>query len=233
MPPPDDSIQYAVDPWWTRDDRGGPDRGRLLRALVPYPDQEPRRLVIEGRAEAREHERALYRVEPFRAGATLPPAGLPVAGMPQAPGEEFVVYKGKLRPVLVLSEGGPAIPAALRVGAARWPTAPTLLVAPYYGADQDGTRGGWRPDFVQRIRRAEYPQYIWDSLPIGGPRESILRLDHLFPIARNPAAFEVTEHRLTADALGIVDEWLRWLVTTVLVEGGLLADIRAELLAMP
>jgi hypothetical protein len=203
MRPPEDSIQYAVDPWWTRDDRGSPDRGRLLRAFVPYPDQEPRRLVLEGRAEPREHGRAVYRVEPFRAGATGPPAGLPVAGMPQAPGEEFVVYKGKTgRPVLVLSEGGPAIPAAMRTGAARWPTAPTLLVAPYYGADQDGTRGGWRPDFVQRIRRAEYPQYIWDSLPIGGPRESILRLDHLFPIARNAAAFEVTE------------QWTRWASST-------------------
>jgi hypothetical protein len=108
-----------------------------------------------------------------------------------------------------------------------------LLVAPYYGVDRDGTRGGWRPDFVQRIRRAEYAQYIWDSLPVGGPKESILRLDHVFPIARNAAAFEVTEHRLTPDALGIVDEWLRWLTTTVLAEGGLLADIRAELLAMP
>jgi hypothetical protein len=35
------------------------------------------------------------------------------------------------------------------------------------------------------------------------------------------------------DALGIVDEWLRWLMTSVLAEDGLLSDIRAELLAMP
>ena len=230
---PEDSVQYAVDTWWTQDERHGPDRGRLVRAFVPYPDQEPRRLVIEGRADARDHTRALYHVEPFRAGAPLPAAGLPVAGLPQAPGEEYVAYKGKMRPVLVLSEGGPPIPPEFRTGGARWPTAATLLVAPYYGVDQNGSRGGWRPDFVQRIRRAEYPQYVWDSLPIGGPQESILRLDHVFPIPRNPAAFEVTEHRLTAEALSIVDEWLQWLTTTVLTDGSVLSYIRAELLAMP
>lgn len=233
MPPPEDSVQYAVDPWWTRDARGSPNRGRLLIAFVPYPEQEPRRLVVEGRTEPRDHEHARYHVEPFRVGERLPEAGLPVAGLPQAPGEEYLAYKGKFRPVLVISEGGPEIPRELRIGAARWPTAPALLVAPYYGVDQDGTRGGWRPEFVQRIRRVEYPQYVWDALPIGGPRESILRLDHIFPIARNPAVYRHTEHLLTADALLLLDQWLLWLATGALEAGSLLADIRTELLAMP
>lgn len=231
--PPEDSVQFAVDPWWISDARKSPDRGRLLWAFVPYPDQEPRRLVVEGRAEPRQHERARFIVEPFRVGAALPPAGLPVAGLPQAPGDEYVVYKGKVRPVIVVSEGGSEIPRELRIGAARWKTAPTLLVAPYYGTDQDGTRGGWRPDFVQRIRRAEYPQYVWDALPIGGPSQSVLRLDHVFPIARNPAAFDVTEHRLSPEALRILDEWLRWLITGVVEAGSVLAYIREQLLAMP
>ena len=231
--PPEDSVQFAVDPWWTRDDRQSPDRGRLLISFVPYPEQEPRRLVVEGRAEPREHERARFRVEPFRIGDRLPPAGLPVAGLPQPAGEEYLVYRGKFRPVVVVSEGGPDIPGGLRTGGARWQTAPTLLVAPYYGVDPDGTRGGWRPEFVQRIRRAEYPQYVWDALPIGGPKESVLRLDHAFPVARNPAAFRATEHRLSSDALGVLDEWLTWLVRGTLEASSLLAYIRTQLLAMP
>ncbi len=230
---PEDSVQYAVDPWWVRDSRGSPDRGRLLRAFVPYPEQEPRRLVIEGRSEPREHDRARYRIEPFRIGTPLPPAGLPVAGLPQAPGEEYFALKGKVRPVVVISEGGAAIAGELRTGSARWQTAPTVLVAPFYGVDRDGTRGGWKPEFVQRIRRAEYPQYLWDSLPSGGVVESILRLDHIFPIARNPAAFHVTDHRLSPDALGILDQWIQWLTTGTLAGEALLAFIRAQLLAMP
>jgi hypothetical protein len=163
----------------------------------------------------------------------LPAARLPVGALPQAAGEEYFAFKGKVRPVLVLSEGGPEVPRELRTGAARWQTAPTLLVAPYYGADRDSTRGGWRPEFVQRIRRAEYPQYAWDSLPIGGPSESVLRLDHIFPLARNPAAFETTEHRLSLEALGVLDEWVRWLTTGRLEADSVLTYIRAELLAMP
>ena len=30
-------------------------------------------------------------------------------------------------------------------------------VAPYYGATADGTRGGWNPEFVQRIQRVDTP----------------------------------------------------------------------------
>src|SRR5207302_873569 len=61
-------------------------------------------------------------------------------------------------------------------GQARWQSARTLLVAPFYGADASGTRGGWPAPFVDRIRRAEYPQYIWDQLPSpGGPIDSIFR----------------------------------------------------------
>jgi hypothetical protein len=108
-----------------------------------------------------------------------------------------------------------------------------MLVAPFYGVDRDGTRGGWKPEFVQRIRRGEYPQYVWDSLPSGGVAESVLRLDHIFPIAKNAAAFQATDHRLSADALDILDQWVNWLTTGSLPSDTLLAFIRAQLLAMP
>src|SRR5207245_1659934 len=60
---------------------------------------------------------------------------------------------------------------------------------PFYGADAGGTRSGWHPPFVERIRRAEYPQYVWDKLPITGATESILRLDHVFALGADPAGY--------------------------------------------
>ena len=91
-----------------------------------------------------------------------------------------------------MSTGGTEVPKPLRIGAARYQTNPTLLAAPYYGADFGGSTGGWRPEFVARIRRCEYPQYLWDHLPVGGRDESILRLDHIQPVGKHGESYEVT-----------------------------------------
>ncbi|MCP4658719.1 MAG: hypothetical protein GY856_25185, partial [bacterium] len=84
-------------------------------------------------------------------------------------------------------------------------------------------------EFVQRIRRAKYPQYAWDSLPIAGVPESILRFDHIQPLGENAQAMEVTPYRLTTDAAEIVEEWLSWFRTGELNEDGVLAYFRAEM----
>jgi len=88
--------------------------------------------------------------------------------------------------------------------------------------------GGWPAPFVERIRRAEYPQYIWDQLPLQGGTESILRLDHLFPIGADPAAYRLENHRLSDEALVLLDEWVTWLLTDGLPSDGTLAMIRTE-----
>ena len=134
--------------------------------------------------------------------------------------------------MLVIGAGGPDIPRELRAGAARWQSAPTILVAPYYGADPGGTRGGFRAEFVNRIRRCEYPQYLWDKLPLEGTSESILRLDHLQPIGRHPNAYEHTSHCLGAPAVRILDDWLTWLLTGTLPPDGDLGFVRGELLKL-
>jgi len=130
----------------------------------------------------------------------------------------------------VLATSGLAVPAELRAGAARWQSTSTLLLAPYYGATSDGTRGGWNPAFVGRIQRVEYSQYVWDSLPIGGSDAgSIVRLDHVFPIGADPANWQATPHRLSADAMAFIDDWLSWHVTGGLAGGGVLECARATL----
>ena len=95
-----------------------------------------------------------------------------------------------------------------------------------------GTRGGFRAEFVNRIRRCEYPQYLWDKLPLEGTSESILRLDHLQPIGRHPNAYEHTSHCLGAPAVRILDDWLTWLLTGTLPPDGDLGFVRGELLKL-
>src|SRR5690606_28738201 len=137
--------------------------------------------------------------ETFRVGD--PPKGvarLPVAALPIRDGETYMVGRGKRRPAIVVSTGGTPVLRELRQGQNRWQFAPTILVAPYYGADPSSTRGGWPASFVERIRRAEYPQYMWDLLPISdGKTESILRLDHIMPIGADPANWTATEYVLS------------------------------------
>jgi hypothetical protein len=141
-----------------------------------------------------------------------------------------LVYRAKRRPVLVISAGGTEIPRELRVGAARFQTNSTLIVAPYYGADQGGSSGGWKPEFVTRIRRCEYPQYMWDALPLQGRNESILRLDHLQPLGKHGESHELTDFQLHPEAMDLVDEYLTWLFLGGLPADGLVHEIRSVLL---
>lgn len=99
-------------------------------------------------------------------------------------------------------------------------TKPSFLVAPYYGADPDGTRAGFPQEFVSRIRQAFYSQFFWDHLPSGLPHikhtecSSILRLDQVFPIYRkreeDVAAWASTGWTLSCEARKVIDEWIRW-----------------------
>ena len=226
---PEDSIQSLVGEWWLEDDSLSVTRGRLIKAFVPHVSQEPRQLEVIGRDDPEKHSSAAYEIKPLRVSAPIRVQGLPVAALPPYPGEVLTLHRAKVRPCLILSEGGPDIPKALRTGAARWQSAPALLCAPAYGVDRSGTRGGWRPEFVRRIRRCEYPQYVWDCLPIRGATESILRLDHAQPVGRHYNSFEATKFRLSDDALQLVDEWLQWLLTGSPPKDGVLMDVRSEL----
>lgn len=229
---PEHCVQAFAE-WLVEDEAQTPVRGRLVKTFVPYPGQKPHRLTSQGRTEdATRHDRALVSIELFRVGQPLrvPEGVLPVAALPLHPGEAYFVYRGKVRPALVLAGPGDAVPRTLMSGSAGWLTAHTLLVAPYYGKDPDGTRGGWPQPLADRIRLAEYDRFVWDKLPIPGPEESILRLDHIFPIGADPANYEVTRHRLSAEALRIVDEWVRWRLTGSIEGCDNLVSIRELLL---
>ena len=226
---PDDSVQNLCGQWWEETDEPRLEYGRLVKAFLPHVDQQPSVLVAQGRTDPEAHREADFEIQPLRGNTPPPEAYLPVAGLPTYPGEVRIIQRAKKRPALVLSASGAEIESRLKTGSARYLTNRSVLVAPYYGADRSGKRGGWKTEFVQRIRRAEYPQYAWDALPIGGVSESILRLDHVQPLGESAQAMEVTPYRLTADAAVVVEEWLSWFRTGELSGDGVLAYFRGEM----
>ena len=144
---PDESIQSLVAPdlsWWVPIENRALPRGSLVRAIVPYPDQKPFRLVPVGRGQdARQHTQAEYHLEEFRAGqAPRQTSSLPVAALPLRSGEERLVRRGKLRPCLVLANTDVPVDAALARGKNRWQTALTRLIVPYYSANGTAAREG-------------------------------------------------------------------------------------------
>ena len=162
---PDDSIQSLVKDWWLNDETNKVCRGRLIWTIIPHVDLLPMILVPEGRSGPTDHTKCRFTLKPLDIDNPPQTPQLPVAALPNFPDETRIVYRAKRRPAIILSIGGPEIPREIRTGGVRWQTAPTLLVVPCYGIEASGKRGGFREDFVSRIRRCEYPQYMWDKLP--------------------------------------------------------------------
>ena len=211
---PEDSIQASIDPslWWVKEESPKLERGSLVSAFVPHVDQIPYTIVPKGRKKADEHETADVEIKPLEINKPRRYSSLPVAAMPLFGNEILTGYRAKKRPCLVIGSHGQAVDDKFRRGMPKRSTAPVILVAPYYGADKDGRRAGYNSELVSRIRHAKYPQFQVDSLPIGGPKESILRLDHMQPVGTHYNSYELTGYKLSEDALEIMDEWLAWLI---------------------
>lgn len=213
---PEDSVQGFIGPWWEHKARASPSRGTLAFAWIPHVEQVPKEITIEGRSDPKDHSRFDVRIRPFdkAAQARKRETGLPVSGVTLHPGEVLLGMTAKRRPVLVVSDEPAALPKTEWPGMTAFQRNSKLLVAPYFGVDRDGSRGGFPETFVQRVRRAHYPNFMWDRLPIeSGPLESILRLDCMQPIARSVATVTLTEWRMTPAGVDILEEWISWFRT--------------------
>ena len=104
-----------------------------------------------------------------------------------------------------------------------------MIVAPYYDSDRDGTRAGCNPDLVERIRHAEYPQFFWDKLPIYGPKESTLRLDHIQLVGTQSNSYERAKYKLSENAMELMDDLLQWLIWGGVPADSLILDYRKEI----
>lgn len=205
---PEDCIQSIIKPsdWWIKNEKRKLCRGSLVFAFIPHVDQVPYTVKPVGRKKADDHSTALLEISPLRINQVRDQTTLPVAAMTLHDGEIWTAYRAKKRPCLVLGSSNQKVAKSITRGMANRHSAPTILVAPYYGVDRDGKRAGYRPEFVERIRHCEYPQFIWDKLPISGAFESILRLDHLQPIGTHYNSYETSEFMLSNDAITIIDE---------------------------
>jgi hypothetical protein len=229
---PDDCVQSIIGSanWWTKNKEHELCRGALIFAFAPHVDQVPYIFEPVGRTDASRHDSAILRVAPLSVNQPLKKTNLPVAAMPLSGGEVWAAYRAKVRPCLVIGSNNPAVDKALTKGTPKNSTAPTVLVAPYYGVDRDGRRAGYKPEFVERVRHCEYPQFVWDRLPIGGgPDESILRLDHLQPIGTHYNSYKISEFKLSDGALEIIDEMVRWLIWGGVDADSLIALYREEI----
>ena len=209
---PEDCVQSLIDPWWIDNTDRVLCRGALVFAFVSHTDQVPYTFEPLARTEATRHDSATIQVAPLRVGQPLTRTKLPVAAMLLHSGEVWAAYRAKRRPCLIIGPASPRVDRALTRGMARHSTAPTVLAAPYYGVTRDGSRGGYNPAFVERIRHCDYPQFLWDQLPISESEESILRLDHLQPIGNHHNAYQLSAYKLSDDALEAVDDLFSWLI---------------------
>lgn len=229
---PDDCVQSIVGSanWWTKNKAQELCRGALIFAFTPHADQVPYTFEPVGQTDPNRHDSAILRVTPLSANQPLKKTDLPVAAMSLLGGEVWSAYRAKKRPCLVIGSNNPAVDQALTKGTPKNSTAPTVLVAPYYGVDRDSRRAGYKPEFVERVRHCEYPQFVWDRLPIsGGPDESILRLDHLQPIGADRNSYKISEFKLSDAALEIIDELVRWLIWDGVDADSLIALYREEI----
>ena len=156
---PEDSVQFLFEPgWWERSQSKTIRRGSLIFAVAPHIDQVPYAFEMIGRKEPEKHDAAELVAKPLKANAPLKQVQLPVAAMPLHTGEIWAAYRAKKRPCIVLACDSPEVGKSLIAGKPKKQTAPTILVAPYYGADQNGKRSGYKPTFVEAVRHCEYPQ---------------------------------------------------------------------------
>ncbi len=229
---PNDCLQYYVDPWWVKTEKATKERWRLGWALARHISESPFTLQILGRTDPKEHDQAELQIVPFNVKA--PPAprpSLPVAAMPLRPKEYYCVQRGKIRPVLIIATPGTRINAEYQNLLRNKLHHPLYIVAPFYGVDQDGSRAGVPNEFVQRVKTCEYSQYLWDMLPDGRGKQSVLRLDQMQPIEPACCALECTNYKLSNDAGMILDEWIMWHLQQVAPSADSLFTIYKEGLA--
>lgn len=228
---PDDCIQSSISnpsKWWIKQQDQQLCRGSLLHAYVPHIDQTPYGLELIGRKDPRDHTSAEVKVSPVSVDRPFQPTALPVAAMPLNHGEIWAAYKAKRRPCLVIgSVSSPLVDKSLTRGKPNHLTAPTILVAPYYGAKKSATRAGFTDTFIERVRHCEYPQFMWDMLPIpGDTKESILRIDQLQPIGAHYKSHSLLGYKLSEEALCVMDEILTWYLWGGVPSGGIVSAYR-------
>lgn len=225
---PRDSAQAVAlsgaEVWWEKTTSKAVEVGRLVfPAIVPIIDVAVPRVLEAKRLDETKHHNAEFVLREVGSMSAGDP--LPVAALGLNPGECVAVFRAKRRRPAVVLATSKEVPRQDAPGVS-WQRHPMALVAPYFGVDTGGTRGGWPAAFVQRIRHFQYAQFQYDRLPIGGAAESICRLDQLQPMGLHYKSYELTEWKLSSTALELLQEQLDWLRSGKLREESALWTVR-------
>jgi hypothetical protein len=214
-------------PWWIKQEEKELYRGSLVFAFLPHVDQTPYTFQPIGRTNADCHDLADIKVTPLKVEQPLRKMDLPVAAMSLNHNEVWAAYRAKKRPCIVVATENHAIDREIIRGMPKNSTAPTILVAPYYGVGKTLNRAGFNPAFVERVRHYEYPQFMWDDLPFVNGEESILRLDHIQPIGTHHNSFKLSGYKLSETALELFDECLNSSIYGGVEKDSILLDYRS------
>lgn len=208
---PEDCLQNLTTSWWEKTDSKDLVRGALVWAHVQFFSQIPLELVPQ-REDSNKHDRVIIKAKPLSARGKQPESVLPVAAFPRLDGADcYLVNRAKQRPCIVIGNVYTShISKTLTRGMSTHQTAPFVAIAPYYGVEQKA-RSGFNPAFVERVRHAAYPQWMWDVLP-HSQKESILRLDQIQPLGVHHQSYSHTGFKLSTAALKLFDEHLYWLL---------------------
>ena len=127
---------------------------------------------------------------------------LPLSSPPLKTDEEFIALKAKPRPVILIQPPDPALLAIKKAGYSGKVVRHLCPVVLVYSAEDDAGNSKFDPEFIERVRRLEYRQFLF--LPKGGPLslDSIARLDEVQSIAENQ--LEATKFALAKEVCDIL-----------------------------
>ena len=206
---PDKCIQSLCENWWVKTDKPRKTNWCLAEALVRHVSEEPYVLEREGRSQTQSgnHSVAYFRLTTLKnANSSSEVTNLPIAAVPHYTGEHLAIHRAKRRPVLILATTGTPVESEMRQGSSRAKFAPVYLVAPYYSAEGEGLREGFKAEFINRVRALSYTQFFWDSLPHERGHSSVLRLDHIQPVEPCVSNLTPLGWELSAEAQAVIKE---------------------------
>ena len=102
---------------------------------------------------------------------------------------------------------------------------PSVLIAPYFGADADGSRAGWPEVLVDAIERCSSRSTSGTRCRSGARRNRYCALTSFNRWRTSSTAFTYTGFELCQDAVALLDEWVRWYRTGTMDPEGPLYEL--------
>lgn len=189
--------------------------GHLVRCPVPHLDEVPRILEVE-RASSEAHYASKFRVVEMDGGHFRSKQKLPIKALSLHDTEELLISKAKKRPCVIVACHNTSFKdtvATAEIKKRRHLQDNSMMLAPLYGTASPEDVGGFPPKMVARIRAFLYNQFFYlprtcPKTKVNLEKESIVRLDRLFPASPNRGV-ETMDIKLSAEALALLTAMLR------------------------